>query len=740
MNNHSLTISSETHWFVGASFGGIHDQTDRFLEEGIWENGYDDKFVDLVRSMRPGERIAIKATYTRKHDLPFKTNGHSVATMAIKATGTIIENLNDGKRVRVKWTVIDPRLEWYFYTYLKTVWRVVPGDWAADGLIGFAFEGKPQNIDSFRNHPYWKERFGDDIGAHRFQWTEFYQAIAEALLPYNSDRGSLIKGIHDVASRNDLTYLNDRLADGTTQPLDDICPFTAMGVFNRWNSIENRRKIARDFAELLEVSVPVPESFEGIPFLNNQRSWFFRYADKRGEGDIDTLWRVFVAAASHIESETPKSETEFVSAYDDATKVWGVSWNLSTGLYWAHPWDFPTLDKKSREYISRHLGIDLKTPRQTAPCDGEAYLQLTEDLRLRFSEETYQTHSFPELSLQSWHYKDSPVMPVMPVIPVMPVKPPNVNEDGDDDDISEVARDTPPIEPYTIQHVVQDGCFLPQAKLELLLKRLQLKKNLILQGPPGTGKTWLATRLAFALMGERDESRVRTVQFHPNLSYEDFVRGWRPKGDGKLALVDGVFLESVRASARIPASKFVVVIEEINRGNPAQIFGELLTLLEAGKRTPRDAIELSYPEPDGKRRPVHVPENLYTIGTMNIADRSLALVDLALRRRFAFVTLEPQLGDSWRQWVVAERGVDASLAQEIQHRMADLNDQIAGDLGSQFQIGHSFVTPPYSLAGDSTREWFRQVVETEIRPQLEEYWFDAPERARDAGAALLNGW
>ena len=723
-----MNISPETHWFVGASFGGIDDQTERFLAEGIWENGYDDKFVDLVRSMRHGERIAIKATYTRKHDLPFKTHGHSVATMAIKATGTIIENLNDGKRVRVKWTVVDPTREWYFYIYLKTVWRVIPGDWAADGLIGFAFEGKPQDIDRFRNHPYWKERFGDDITAQRFQWTEFYEAIAKALLPYKHDRGSLIKGIHDVASRNGLTYLKDKLADGTSQPLDDICPFTAMGIFNRWNSNENRKKIARDLAEFLEVGVPVPDSFEGIPFLNNQRSWFFAYSNKRGAGDIDTLWRVFAAADDYVESEQPESEAELVSAYDEAIKVWGVSWNLSTGLYWAHPWEFPTLDSKSREYISHHLGIELKTAGHAAPCNGETYLKLTEDLMLRFNEETYQAHSFPELSLQSWHYKGSPGQPV------------DGNEDSDDNEISEVGHDTPPIEPYTIQHVVKDGCFLPHAEIELLLKRLQLKKNLILQGPPGTGKTWLATRLAFALMGERDESRVRAVQFHPNLSYEDFVRGWRPMGDGKLALVDGVFMESILAASRFPSSKFVVVIEEINRGNPAQIFGELLTLLEAGKRTPRDAIELTYPEPNGQRRPVHIPENLYTIGTMNIADRSLALVDLALRRRFAFVTLEPRIGDAWREWVVRERGVDANLVRDIQRRITDLNEQISGDLGNQFQIGHSFVTPPYSLDGTSTREWFRQVVETEIRPQLEEYWFDAPERARDAGAALLKGW
>ncbi|MDE0458460.1 MAG: AAA family ATPase [Chromatiales bacterium] len=283
------------------------------------------------------------------------------------------------------------------------------------------------------------------------------------------------------------------------------------------------------------------------------------------------------------------------------------------------------------------------------------------------------------------------------------------------------ATDDP--ETYSVRSVLNEGCFLERQEIERLLERLRTRKNLILQGPPGTGKTWLARRLAFALIGERDERKVRVVQFHPNLSYEDFVRGWRPVGDGKLALADGVFMETLRDASADPSAKFVVVIEEINRGNPAQIFGELLTLLEADKRSPRDAVELCYPDPDGTRRSVHVPENVYVIGTMNIADRSLALVDLALRRRFAFVTLESSLGAAWSNWVVQECGIDPGLVDELRRRIGTLNNRIAVDnrLGSQFQVGHSYVTPTYRLESGATRDWFRQVVETEIGPLLEEY-------------------
>jgi len=736
------TIDSAPHatWFVGASYGGTDDQMPRFLAEGIWENGYDDKLLDVVRSMRPGERIAIKSSYTRKHGLPFDSRGRAVSVMGIKAVGTITENLNDGKRVKVDWTKVEPVREWYFYTHRATIWRVLPGEWMNDALIAFAFDGKPQDVDRFRNEPFWRERYGTTSPEkQRFEWTDFYEAVAEKLLAHADDRTPLIEGIHEIASRvPGLTYLQDKFPDGTSGPLRDICPFTTMGTFNRSMTDANRKTIAGELAKLLGVTVPVPPSFEGIPVLNNQRSWFFAYADKRGAGDIDALWKVFVAASKMVDGDQLDTRDAFIRAYDEATQVWGVAWNLSTGLYWAHPWEFLTLDSQSRHYINKRLGLNVAISGQQGPCDGRAYLKLLDDLRSRFGEDGYPVHSFPDLSLASWMYKD----PVDEPVPAGDIGTNAGAEQETEGEVREAFQVAAPIVPYSVEDILKDGCFLERAEIDRLLDRLRTKKNLILQGPPGTGKTWLAKRLAFALMGQKDDSKVRAVQFHPNLSYEDFVRGWRPTGEGKLSLADGVFMEAIKAASKDPSSKFVVVIEEINRGNPAQLFGELLTLLEAGKRTPNEALELCYPDADGKRRPVHIPENLYVVGTMNIADRSLALVDLALRRRFAFVGLEPRLGQVWRDWVVKDCAVDPGLVADIERRIAELNDQIAADarLGKQFRIGHSYVTPAHRLEAGDTKKWFQQVVETEIGPLLDEYWFDAPDEAQKAIARLTQGW
>ena len=461
---------SRSFWFVGASWGGNDDQTQRFLQEGIWQNGQHDKFTDEIMRMKAGDRIAIKASYTRKRGLPFDNRGKTVSCMKIKAIGTITENTGDGKTVKVEWEVLDPPREWFFYTYRVTV---VESD----------AKGKQDYDFWIKKVPYFAKKYG---------------------------------------------------SDGKSASLED--------------------------------------------FFDNE---------------------------------------------------------------------------------------DLETEEDAAAPS------------------------------------------------------------------------------YTIAQIADEGCFLSQETLAQIIARVESKKNLVLQGPPGTGKTWLAKRLAYALIGSKDpkvtRDRLRVVQFHPSLSYEDFVRGWRPSGEGKLKLTDGIFLEIVEAAKAEPDRPFVLVIEEINRGNPAQIFGELLTLLEDSKRSREDAMELAYRQNADER--VYIPRNLHVIGTMNIADRSLALVDLALRRRFAFVSLEPQLNGPWKTWCVDRCNIAPEVVTLIEQRMNALNEEIGQDrsLGPQYRVGHSYVTPQAGAPIADGRSWFKDVVRTEITPLLEEYWFDAPDKVAAAAAKLLEG-
>lgn len=711
-------------WFVGATWSGTKDQAPRFLQEGIWENGFKNKHLDVVRSIKPGDRIAIKSTYTRKHGLPFDNKGHSVSVMAVKAVGIVTQNMGDGRILKVEWTPFEPPREWFFYTYQPIIWKVTRGKWTADALIDFTFNDQPQDIDRFRSDPFWSERFGDD--KHRFQWTRFYSAVADKLLDYQNDREALVGAIHEISTRVDgLSHLQDQFEDGATRPLEDICPFTTFGVFNRGLTDENRIKIAKELAEFLGVEELVPDSFEGIPVLNNQRSWFFRYQKDRGANDIDVLWKVFAEALCFADSEDDEGGNGFVDAYDQAAQLWGVNWNLTMGLYWIRPWAFPTLDQQSRTYIMKKLGVRIGLNGPKKNCSADDYLKVKSTLETRFAEEAYSVHSFPELSWEAFRYKD----------------PKPIDDDqGEEGDDPQPEVITVPIDPYSIDDIMDDGCFLEPSELKRMLERLRTKKNLILQGPPGTGKTWLSKRLAMALIGLKDESKIKAVQFHPNLSYEDFIRGWRPEGDGKLSMVDGPFMEMVKVAMDNPSDNYVVVIEEINRGNPAQIFGEMLTLLEADKRTPDEALELCYRRADNER--VFIPDNLYVIGTMNIADRSLALVDFALRRRFAFIDLEPCLGESWKKWLVDEYHLDPVFVSEIQQRMIALNDEIEADtsLGRQFRVGHSYVTPSLKMRITDAGDWFKEVVKTEIGPLLEEYWFDSLDKARKASQKLIEGF
>jgi 5-methylcytosine-specific restriction protein B len=275
---------------------------------------------------------------------------------------------------------------------------------------------------------------------------------------------------------------------------------------------------------------------------------------------------------------------------------------------------------------------------------------------------------------------------------------------------------------YAFEHALPD-LFLTAEALGRMVSLLRRKKNLLLQGAPGTGKTFIAKRLAWLLMGQEDESRVETAQFHQSTSYEDFIQGLRPDESGKFLLTNGVFYDFCRRAADSPADvPYVFIIDEINRGNLSKIFGELMMLIEHDKRGEKHGIRLAYSSTSSKK--FHVPENVHLIGTMNTADRSLSLVDYALRRRFAFFEMEPGFSSPAFAVALGKRGVSMEIVGRIRSTMSTLNDLIAEDpgLGRGHRIGHSFFVPTRNV-GNST-EWFDEIIRYEILPLIEEYWLD----------------
>lgn len=314
---------------------------------------------------------------------------------------------------------------------------------------------------------------------------------------------------------------------------------------------------------------------------------------------------------------------------------------------------------------------------------------------------------------------------------------------------SRIPKDSVPVDPpddtittsyskYTKENALEE-LFIDEACYDRMAQLLRRKKNLILQGPPGVGKSFLAQRLAYSLMGEKNPNRVTMIQFHQSYAYEDFIQGYRPTGGygASFKKQNGVFFEFCEKAREDTNRPYYFIIDEINRGNLSRIFGELMLLIEPDKRGPDYALPLTY-SPDRK---FYIPKNLHLIGMMNTADRSLAMVDYALRRRFAFMNLKPAFQSEKFIVHLEQKKVPASKARHIQQAMGALNKQIVEstrDLGEGYCIGHSFFCPTQDV--DDMDQWYREIIETEIQPLLEEYWADSDCSKVEAEIEkLLNG-
>lgn len=268
--------------------------------------------------------------------------------------------------------------------------------------------------------------------------------------------------------------------------------------------------------------------------------------------------------------------------------------------------------------------------------------------------------------------------------------------------------------------------YMDEDTYNTLTELLEAKYNVILQGAPGVGKTFAAKRLAYSIMGQKDTSRVAMVQFHQSYSYEDFIQGYRPSKDG-FELENGTFYKFCKEAEEDNERHYFFIIDEINRGNLSKILGELMMLIEKDKRG--EKIKLLY-----SNEWFTVPQNVRIIGMMNTADRSLALMDYALRRRFAFFNFAPAFSSDGFKNYLSEK--NSTKLEKLISVVESLNNAISDDesLGEGFRIGHSY----FCTDKEITDDLLKSIVEYEIIPLIKEYWFDEPSKIRDWSANLRS--
>ena len=639
-----------------------------------------------------------------------------------------------------------------------------------------------------------------------FAWTWFYEVLAEKLLDFKDKRDELVAKIHDIASETDSPFaLQDRFADGSKGPLKDICPFTVIGTFNRGISDDNRRSIAHWLARALGIEEPALDSFAGIPVFDNRNSWLFRYEKDRQSDDIDKLWEMFECAIRLVESDgTGEYLSAFKESFNNAIRLPGISWNLTIGLYWISPFNFPTLDKLVRDYISGEFGVSV--PRKLDSAN--AYLEIRDKLKTKFREDESAVWSFPQLSRRAWCKnppqpdKPSPI-PKETATNLILYGPPGTGKTYQLNKLTEeYSGGKQPItkKAWLIQELSEAPWFdvvfgalydlgrkakvNPISEHEYVRIKAQAigrDKNIrntiwsVLQSHApedsetvrfkNRGKTptvfdkdkdsvWFLVddweeecqeQIELAEIwkeGPRPESsqeRFEFVTFHQAYSYEDFVEGIRPRSDEdgmKYEIVPGVFKRICQKAKANPGQRYAIFIDEINRGNIASIFGELITLLETDKRvvygndgTVESGMTLTLPY-SGER--FGVPNNLDVYGTMNTADRSIALLDTALRRRFQFEELMPDAsvieGSSGDGRIEDGKGGTIDLRRLLEA----VNRRIRFLLSRDMTIGHSY------LINVRNFDDLKNVLYSRIIPLLQEYFYDDWHRIqlvfRDVGA------
>lgn len=569
------------------------------------------------------------------------------------------------------------------------------------------------------------------INKNQFDWVDFYKEFASKLLQYKDNRKELVKKVLEIYKRTGIKLPTLELDN----KIIDIDPFTVFGLFNKSSQKEsNRIRIISTIATLFGVTSPVPTSFDSVPVLNNQNATFYYFIDGRKDNDINELWLLFESALAYANSNTTNNRATLSKYFDLAiNKKGNGNSKITMGMYWIAPNCFLNLDKRNIWYIYESGKIPsvlvntLPAIKNNEKISSSKYLDITDKLRNYLLGGNSYLKDFKDLSFEAWRYSEEINKINKEQGNKTQEKGKSKSVDWVNEDVSNVAEPEkayPSI--YDIETFLEE-VYMEKESYENLVALIKRKKNIILQGAPGVGKTFVAKRLAYSMLGTKNDSYIMMIQFHQSYSYEDFIMGYRPTGE-HFELKHGAFYNFCKKAEADRQHEYFFIIDEINRGNLSKIFGELFMLIENDKRDVE--LPLLYSE-----EKFAVPSNVYLIGTMNTADRSLAMLDYALRRRFSFYEMSPSFAQD--RFQTYQRKLDNKKFNNLIECVKQLNAEIMEDesLGEGFYIGHSYFC---NLDKNDVDNILAEIVSFELIPLLKEYWFDEPEKVNKWTRLLMD--